>query len=336
MSHTEGAAQEGPIVKRLKELDDKYLDIQREFEVARCELAKRYNEKQQQFLERRKEMLSKVSDDSGACGTPALAGFWCRALKNHEAFEDKIKAYDEPVLEYLKDVVIERFDPETKGFKIVYHFAENPYLSNDSLFIEYHLAESNPYMDTVDVRSIKSSQVDWKEGQDVTIEKVAKKIKGGGAKKSKQKKEQTQRRDSFFDLFINISRSDATLEDVARHIKVPVEEILGGRRNMEEKALASILPQLLDSHYECGVALRDNIVPFAVRWYTGEACSDSDDDDDDEEDEEEESEEDSGDEDDSENEDAAAKPASKANAKRNDGSSKGASKGEGKEDCKQQ
>merc|ERR1719356_661141 len=53
-----------------------------------------------------------------------------------------------------------------------------------------------------------------------------------------------------------------------------------------------LLAYLMDSDYEVGTALRDYVIPFAVRWYTGEAAPEVDDDDDDDEDEEEEEEDD--------------------------------------------
>merc|ERR1712194_19100 len=51
-----------------------------------------------------------------------------------------------------------------------------------------------------------------------------------------------------------------------------------------EQAYEDALEKVTDDAYEMGLCLRDNIIPFAVRWYTGQACSfeaESDDEDED-------------------------------------------------------
>merc|ERR1712137_89027 len=72
-----------------------------------------------------------------------------------------------------------------------------------------------------------------------------------------------------------------------------------------------LMQVLMDNDHESGIALRDQIIPYAVRWYTGEAVVEDDDDEDDESgdsDDEDESDEDS--EDDDEEEDHRQKGAS--------------------------
>lgn len=97
----------------------------------------------------------------------------------------------------------------------------------------------------------------------------------------------------------------------------------------------SIVGFIMERDYELGTAIRDNIIPYAVRWFTGEACIDdvaeSDDEDradngvDDAED------------DDDESDDEVPKTKRKTKAPAKDAQIKGAS-GSGKkdEDCKQQ
>lgn len=298
---------ERPVVKKLKEIDDKYLELQREFDKERSELAKRFTEKQQQFLVKRKELLTAVPSDGPApkIGTPGLGGFWCKAIQHHEAFQEKVQQWDEPVLDYVTDIEVEKFDPESKGFKIILRFCENPYFTNSELFVEYHTTEANPYLDIVDVEKVVSSPIDWKPGQDVTIEKVSKKVKGGGTKKTKPKKEEEKIRPSFFCDFTASLHKGLTKEEIAAFLHVDKKEF------PEEDLPVQVVNNLMESHYECGVALRDNIIPFAVRWYTGEACAD-DDDSDDEESEEEGSD---GDEEGSDSEDDEAVPEPKATAK---------------------
>merc|ERR1711972_1181329 len=45
----------------------------------------------------------------------------------------------------------------------------------------------------------------------------------------------------------------------------------------------SLLNLLMQQDYEVAAAIKDELIPWAVRWYTGEAAPDRDDDDDEEE-----------------------------------------------------
>merc|ERR1712071_298379 len=85
--------------------------------------------------------------------------------------------------------------------------------TNEILEKEYHLEETSPYTQECDVTLIKATQINWKDDKDVTVEKVAKKIKGGGAKENKQKKEKEEPRDSVFRHFFRTMKPDMPLPD---------------------------------------------------------------------------------------------------------------------------
>merc|ERR1712194_528869 len=63
-----------------------------------------------------------------------------------------------------------------------------------------------------------------------------------------------------------------------------------------EQAYEDALEKVTDDAYEMGLCLRDNIIPFDVRWYTGQACSFEAESDDEDEDDAEDDEEEEGDE----------------------------------------
>merc|ERR550537_124184 len=69
-----------------------------------------------------------------------------------------------------------------------------------------------------------------------------------------------------------------------------------------------IISFMMENDHEAGCALRDNVIPFAVRWFTGEAAPEGDDDDDDEGDEEEEDEDDDDDDDDDDEDESDDEP----------------------------
>merc|ERR1719277_267228 len=172
---------------------------------------------------------------------------------------------------------------KSKGFKLVFHFAENPYFTNSELSKEYSTEEMNPYNGELVVKEIKASEIEWKAGKDVTVHKAAKKVKGGGAKKAKQKQEKEEARPSFFREFFRCLAPGMPLsKDLREEIRGQLDEDEEDDDDDDDDAM---IEYIMDADHDIGMALRDQIVPFAVRFYTGEAVPDRDDDFDDDEDE---------------------------------------------------
>lgn len=317
------------IVKDLKEIDDKYLAIEREYEKAVQELQKRYTEKQQPLLDQRTKVLGKTDEATNkATGTPALEGFWLKAMKNLPALEEHVEEWDEEVLKYCCDVTKSYLDDSdyNKGFKLCFHFVENPFFEHDVLWKEYHLEEESPYTGEINATEIKVQEIDWKEGKNVTVEKVSKKVKGGGAKKAKQKgKEKEEPRDSFFRHFFRNLKAGMPIPD-----DVNIEDAQQLLDSDDEGDDEQMMDLLLENDYEIGCCVRDQLVPFAVRWYTGEACPEDPDDDFDEDGEE----DDDDDDDEEEEEDEDDEPPKAAKGKKKPG--KAAAGGKNAEECKQQ
>lgn len=314
--------EDPPLVKELKVLDDKYLELEREYEREVHILERRYNERQKPLLDERTQLLT--AGDGPVTGTPALGGFWATALKNHPDVEDIIEDWDEPVLQYIRDITTEYLDENPiNGFKLVFHFVENPYLTNTTLWKEYHTEEESPYTGGTEVKTVKVSEVEWKDGRNVTVEKVATKVKGGGAKKQKQKgKEKVEPRDSFFrHFFRNLEQGMSVPDDVNLDLDDEGDE--------DE---SEIIEMLMQHDHEVGQAIKGQIIPYAVRWYTGEASPDDDDDDEDDEDDDDDDDDDEEDESDEESEEEEKPKRGKAKGK----AKKPAGAGEKKEECKQQ
>eukprot|EP00747_Dinoflagellata_sp_TGD_P209495 gnl/TRDRNA2_/TRDRNA2_82887_c0_seq2.p1 gnl/TRDRNA2_/TRDRNA2_82887_c0~~gnl/TRDRNA2_/TRDRNA2_82887_c0_seq2.p1 ORF type:complete len:366 (+),score=147.24 gnl/TRDRNA2_/TRDRNA2_82887_c0_seq2:54-1151(+) len=329
----EAVEEDPPIIAALKAVDDKYLSLEREFEKEAEALQKKYTGLQQPLLDERSKKLADASGYGGeATGTPALKGFWLQAFKHHPAFEDQLEEWDEPVLEYLSDVRKE-FVKDTdlsKGFKLIFVFVENPFFTNKTLWKEYHTEESSPYNGDFKCLEIKACDIEWKEGKNVTVEVVKQKVKGGGAKKAAKKaKGKEEPRDSFFRGFFRKLKAGEALPD-----DVNLDE---ARQLVDDDDDDELMGLLMENDHEIGAAIRDQLIPFAVRWYTGECAPEDDIDDDDEDDEEDDDEpdEDDEDEEDSEEEEAPkAKAKGKANPKKKAaGGSEGA---KNQEDCKQQ
>lgn len=315
----------------MKKVDDEYLAIEREYEKAVQELQKQYTAKQQPCLEKRLQILTAAATDDEAknLGTPALRGFWLQALKHLPATAEHIEEWDEPVLEYLRDITKSYLDEDwQKGFKLCFHFVSNPYFENEVLWKEYHTEEGSPYTGEIETTEIKASEINWKEGKNVTVEKVAKKVRGGGAKKAKQKgKEKEEPRDSFFRSFFRHLKPGMPVPD-----DVNLEEARGLMDDDEDDE-DGMMELLMENDYEIGCCVRDQLVPFAVRWYTGEAAPDDDDEDFDDDEDDEEEDEDDDDEDEEEEDEPPAKGKKKAGGKPG---GKAGGKGQSAEECKQQ
>jgi len=205
----------------------------------------------------------------------------------------------------FKDIGKADLDPEDsqKGFKLTFHFAENPFFTDETIWKEYHTQESSPYTGDMDATEIKCSEINWKPGKNVTVEKaVKKKVKGGGAKKNKQKAKETEEpRDSFFRNFFRNLRPD---------MPVPEDVNLDEARDLcddSDGEGGGMMELLMENDLEIGSALREQLVPYAVRWFTGEARPEGCDDEDDEGEEEEEE-----DDDEEEDEDEEEEPPSKS------------------------
>eukprot|EP00931_Biecheleriopsis_adriatica_P068045 TRINITY_DN42084_c0_g1_i1.p1 TRINITY_DN42084_c0_g1~~TRINITY_DN42084_c0_g1_i1.p1 ORF type:complete len:345 (+),score=126.77 TRINITY_DN42084_c0_g1_i1:44-1036(+) len=318
------APEDPPIVVELKKVDDEYLKLQKEFEAEKEELLRKFKAQQKPLLEQRSTVLRRTrtegAEDSST-GTPALKGFWCQALKNHPAFEDEIEGYDEPVLEYLRDIEALDLDEKDskKGFRLRFHFAENPYFTNSVLSKEYLVGDTNPWNEEMDLTEIRGCTIDWKEGKDVTVEKV-KKEKGGSKKKKGSAKASVEPRPSFFrEMFRTLKEGQPLPEDCDPH---EIAMAMDADEDCDEEDMVDFL---MENDYEIGQALREQIIPFAVRWYTGEAAPEDDDYDEDEESEDEDDDDDEEDEDDDEDD----APKGKAGKKKAAGKQK-------QEECKQQ
>lgn len=273
-----------PAVRALTALDDQLLEVESRHRQARRELERKYRELYRQNLAQRHTRLCRpavdasqgVSGPSASAGrkaTPAIPGFWKIVLQNADEFQELIEEHDEPVLDYLQDIRWEPLEEESAGFRLRFLFEQNPFFSNETLDKEYVTELKNPFIDRLTCAKITSSKIKWLPGKDVTVEMVSK--KGAGRKRTKAKREVPRK--SFFRTFFRDLGPD---EDVPEEEMEDLEE--------DEDALADLMDDLIDEDYEAALCLREQIIPHAVRWYTGDACEDDDDEDDDDDEEDDE------------------------------------------------
>lgn len=111
----------------------------------------------------KKEEKEETEEEKNVVGVPE---FWLTALKHHEMIDSIITEKDEEALKYLIDITQEPLDDEAGSFTLKFHFKENPYFTNEVLSKTYHL--DGDESDEVVCESVDSTQVDWKEGKDLT------------------------------------------------------------------------------------------------------------------------------------------------------------------------
>lgn len=256
-----------------------------------------------------------TSTDSKANDTEekGVPDFWLTAMKTNDVLSDEITKRDEEPLKYLKDIRSTNLEGE-KGFKLEFHFGENPYFKNTLLTKVYHMAEEDDPI----LESSTGTEIEWYPGKNVTQKVLQKKPKKGS--KNAKPVRKVEECESFFNFFDppKVPEDDEDLDDDT----------------------ARDLQDFMEQDYDVGSTIKDKIIPHAVSWYTGEALQgeefeegedDQVEDEDEDDDEEEDDDEDEDDDDDDEEEEKARKrlvpKAKKLSAK---------SKGEQPPECKQQ
>lgn len=197
--------------------------------------------------------------------TKGIPKFWFHALKNanEECLMGLVEPHDEPVLEFLTNIMVTLTEPKNTGFSLTFHFSsDNPYFTNTQLTKEYVLRDGPDEEEPLDydgpeIISCKGCTIDWVEGKDVTKETIKiKKLKARKGATGSPEKAVTKEipADSFFNFF-----SPPT---VAEDGKTEVSE--------DDRALLAI-------DFDVGFAIKEKIIPRAVLYFTGEALGDDDD-----------------------------------------------------------
>jgi nucleosome assembly protein 1-like 1 len=253
-------AQKATLAK-LCELDDEYL---KRADAMRAEL----RAVEQKFAA---EVAPLLAERGGK--TKELPHFWLRALQ-HSHCAELIEDHDEPCLEALANITCETKADPTKGFKLHFHFAANEFFANAVLTKTYHTEPESKWDADLDTTKIEVTPVEWKDGMDLTVELVTK----GKGKKKKVKKVP---RDSFFRFFYPLGEGAEFPPEVPGDSD---DEDESEEEDEEEK-----MADLINEDMAYADALRNLIIPHAVRHYTQEAVEMESDDESDGEPNEEES-----------------------------------------------
>jgi len=179
--------------KALEDIDQCQNDIDALNEKASEEILKveqKYNKLRKPHYEQRNELIKKIPN------------FWVTAFVNHPQISAILDEDEEECLHYLSKVEVEEFDDIKSGYRIKFHFDENPFFSNTELVKEFFLGSAEP--------SSTSSDIKWKDNMNLV--KRADSNARAGEKRSAPMSART-----FFSWFTD--NIDASGDDIAEVIK---------------------------------------------------------------------------------------------------------------------
>lgn len=152
------------------------------------------------------------------------------------------------------------------GFDLIFTFEKNDYFKNASLKKSFLLTRQNI------IEKCEGTEIEWKDGKDVTKKKIKKKQK---AKKNKPAQTITKivDQESFFNFFkTRVMPDEKELEEGVK--KEPKEDLEEGEE--PEKDVA----ELMDEDFDLGNEFKDQLIPLSLEYYL-EVIEDEEDDDDD-------------------------------------------------------
>jgi len=136
-------------------------------------------------VEQKFNALRKPHYDKRAQVISQIPNFWATVFLNHPQLSAILCEDDEVALQSLSKVDVEEMEGDVKsGYKIAFHFGENPYFENTELTKEVNQA---------DPEQSKASEIRWKAGKNI--------IKGAGSGPA-GKKRKNEEQSSFFTWFV--------------------------------------------------------------------------------------------------------------------------------------
>jgi len=177
--------------KTLEEIDTCQNVIDNLNEKASEEILKveqKYNKLRKPYFEKRNELIKKIPN------------FWVQAFLNHAQIRCLLSTEEEECIQHLKNIEVEEFEDIGSGYRIKFHFEENPFFENEVLVKEFHLASTGDPTCT-------STEIKWKNTEEgKSLKDVI------TSKQHKSKVEIT-----FFLWFLE--NGDASSDDIAEVIK---------------------------------------------------------------------------------------------------------------------
>lgn len=169
-------------VQALETIQDEIEKLNDEATEEILQVERKYNTKRKPYYKRRNEIIREIPD------------FWLRVFTSHEMLTALLDDNDQAVFKYLRELNVEDHDDVKSGYKISLHFDPNPFFKNTVLSKEFRYDKDG-------VLTVIPTNIEWKEGKDLTKKPPAKDTKG--------KRQREDESESFFTWF---SPEDQDLE----------------------------------------------------------------------------------------------------------------------------
>ncbi|KAI0076373.1 nucleosome assembly protein [Panus rudis PR-1116 ss-1] len=288
-------------IQGIRGLQVAQVGVQKEFQKEVMALERKYAKALQTLYERRKEIVlgkigaskeeiilgevQSLKEDEDYKNLPALPasattskptlveGFWLRVLKGHPDIENMIQETDEPALHHLTDItisypsILSGSGNTSLAFSVKFHFSRNEFFSNSTLTKTYVYKDEIGFFGDLLYSHVIGDVIQWKAGKDLI--KLAEEAAGDDDDDDDEDDDDDDDEASFFTFF-----------SPPASITRPVND----GEDSEDS---------LDDDFDIGEALKNQVIPRAVDYFTGDALAyelDSDDEfdfdfDDDDEDE---------------------------------------------------
>ncbi|WVY99907.1 hypothetical protein V8G54_025977 [Vigna mungo] len=169
-----------------------------------------------------------------------IPNFWLTAFKRKDILAELITEDDEGAFQYLEDIRSFRLC-DSGGFKLEFTFPCNPYFEPSTLKKKYIIDRDGPVL-----IKARGTKINWLPGKCLTRKVLPKMAR----RTSNDDKPLTNTKKSFFNFFNPpLDHDDDDEEDVDED-DLPIE--------------------LIRKDYEIGCVIRDELIPYAVSWFTGE------------------------------------------------------------------
>lgn len=228
-----------------------YFRLRAEFHRQLQDLQYSYYPQFEYILEQRRQVIN----GSVSNGIPH---FWLTVLKNLDSYDYPVRTYDEACLKHLTDVRC-RLDPpssQTTSFVLEFHFSpSNPHFTETILTKHYWIRlqtdVSSPYRsyDGPEIERCSGCAITWNPNHNLTIRKRSKQKQNKitGEIRRIQVEESIP---SFFDFFSPPIVHENGIQDMSDDDQIRLE-----------------------ADFQFGLLLKQQVIPKALLYYTGEALS---------------------------------------------------------------
>ncbi|XP_040156357.1 protein SET [Anopheles arabiensis] len=151
----------------------------------------KYNELRKPYYRKRNEFIKRIPS------------FWMTAIMNHPQISGILEEEEEDCLQFLEKLEVEEFEDIKSGYRILFHFEENPFFENTVLTKEFKLGSNG------ESPSSTSTAIKWKPDHDLT-KVLPKKVANNRRKRGLENR-------TFFDWFTD--NNDPINDDIAELIK---------------------------------------------------------------------------------------------------------------------